>query len=132
MIFCKSHTFYQKFSKIVKLFGKVPCDTEYLPCTFLCYSLECKFKILQFTVRNSICGKVMFLRVSVCPYGGGVHHPQADTPRQIPFRQTPSLCRHPLGRHPPLAHTPETATAADGSLLLECILVFVNVCCTDR
>ena len=54
------------------------------------------------TVRNSSCGKVMFLQVSVCPHGGGVH-PRADT--------------HPLGRHP--------HCSGRVRILLECILGYI-------
>ena len=43
------------------------------------------------TVRNSSCGKVMFLQVSVCPQGEVyTPSPQADT--------HPSLGRHPPGK----------------------------------
>ena len=60
------------------------------------------------TVRNSSRGKVMFSQVSVCPQGGGVHHPprQADTPPagRHPLGQTaPSRWTTPSGRHPLVA-----------------------------
>ena len=66
-----------------------------------------------FTVRNSSCGKVMFLQVSVCEEGRGVDPPG----------QTPLLGRHPLPETPPRTGTPwaniptppETATAADST-----------------
>ena len=49
------------------------------------------------TVRNSSCGKVMFLQVSVCPHGGGVH-PRADTTlwAGTPLQRTDT---HPTGMH---------------------------------
>ena len=54
------------------------------------------------------CGKVMFLKVSVILFTlAGRHTPWADTPL-------------PAGRHP----TDTDTTAADGRILLECILVF--------
>ena len=63
-----------------------------------------------FTVRNSSCGKVMFSQVSVCPQGGGVHPPWAETPPdRRSYAETPP---------PPRADTPphrQTATAADGT-----------------
>ena len=47
------------------------------------------------TVRNISCGKIMFSQVCVCPRGGEVCTPWADTP----------LGRHPLGRQPRQANT---------------------------
>ena len=63
------------------------------------------------TVRNSSCGNVMFLQVSVCPQGE-VYIPRADTPPPStlgeggihPARQTPPS----LDRHPPFrVNTPQ-------------------------
>ena len=92
-----------------------------------------------FTVRNSSCGKVMFLHLSVILFTGG--SVWSDTPRA---RHPPG--RHPLGRYPPWAdpprqtHPPPWQTHPLGShtparwkrplqrtvrILLECILV----CC---
>ena len=34
----------------------------------------------MFALINISCRKVMFLQVSVCPWGGGVHPLEADTP----------------------------------------------------
>ena len=73
-----------------------------------------------FTVRNSSCGKVMFSQVSVCPQGGGVHHPPCQT-------DTPPADTHPLGRHPP---PPEMVTAADSTHptgMHSCFLWFLSL-----
>ena len=66
--------------------------------------LEC---FLVFTARNSSCGKVMFSHVSVCPQGGGVHHPLGTPP-------------------PPRADTPLPRLLLQGTvrIVLKCILVF--------
>ena len=58
--------------------------------------------VFVITVRN-----VVFIRVCHTVHSGGVW-------------QTPPLGRHPTGRHPP---PPVTTTAANGTPLLECILV---------
>ena len=87
------------------------------------------------TVRNSSCGKVMFLVLSVIVSVhrggclllglGGIHpHPQADIPYPLPDLKggapgtslLPSLGRHlPLGRPPPADTPAGMATAADST-----------------
>ena len=53
--------------------------------------------------------KCFYTCLSLSSRGGGAHllgrHPQADTPRQTPPRQTP-LGRHPQADSPPWADTP--------------------------
>ena len=59
------------------------------------------------TVRNSSCGKVMFLQVSVCPWGEGVPASGSEgsvcllpSPRQSPSQTaTAAGGTHPTGMH---------------------------------
>ena len=73
---------------------------------------EKKQKFFFFTIRNSSCGKVMFLNLSVILFTGGVYTPPGQTPP------------HP-GQTPPRADTPATRDGHCSGLiiLLECILV---------
>ena len=88
-----------------------------------------------FTVRNSNCGKVMFLHLSVSHSvrrevsgqtpSRGRHPPLCRQPSQVdtPLGRHP-LGRTPLGRHPPGRHTPpRLLLQRTVRILLECILV---------
>ena len=99
------------------------------------------------------CGKVIFLHMCVCPWGGvsaplhagiytprGRHPPDADNPnKQTPRKQTPPRGRHPRKQTPPWRQTPpsgsrhppgsrhnpsqHTVNERPVRILLECILV---------
>ena len=114
---CRQH-------QIVCLLSYQCCVTNPLQKTRMSLSLESWWPIL-INVRNSSCGKVMFLHLSVILFMGwgclGRHLPSADTPQADsppPEHTTPRQTHppwHPPGRHPPGRHLlPETATAADG------------------
>ena len=70
------------------------------------------------TVRNSSCGKAMFLQVSVilstvggvCLWVQGGTPPGQTCPRQIPHKAGTPLVRYPLDRHLPWADTPQADT----------------------
>ena len=66
--------------------------------------LQCSYVSQVVTLRNSSCGKAMFIQVSVCP-GGDVHPP---------------------GKHPNSGQTPPPGWPLQRTvrILLECILVF--------
>ena len=83
--------------------------TIHFPCILNNYRLQTKLQ--KGNVFTPVCQSFYSRGVSASVHAG-IHLPP---PGQTPLGRHP-LGRHPLGRHPP--H--QTATAADGTLLLEC------------
>ena len=95
----KFHSQLHSANHLLRRLHSVAYSTHYCTVDICLFQVR---KQAYFTVRNSRCGKVMFM--------GGVHpprqtpHPQADTP----------LSRHPLGQTPPGRHPPPSDDHCSG------------------